>query len=141
MVNNVNNENERKLKDMLKDYSGLPEYSGMEALSVSTKSLFNDYPINIAATRGISDEISLLIANGADINTKGEHGYTPLHDAVEQGHMEVVKLLLTYGADKSIKNDDGTSPAGLAELLGETEIHRYLIGNQEPGKEDVALID
>ncbi|MCP3675940.1 MAG: ankyrin repeat domain-containing protein [Gammaproteobacteria bacterium] len=126
VVNNVNNQNGDKLDAILREYSELPEYSETAVPAVNTKSLFGDYPINIAATRGLISEISTLLDHGADVNAMGEHGYTPLHDAVEQGHIDAVKFLVEHGASVAIKNNDGDSPTELAKLLKESEIHRFL---------------
>jgi ankyrin repeat protein len=126
VVVNVTSESNDRLGELLVEYSGLPEYSEMGTPTVNTKSLFGDYPIHIAATRGMPDEITLLLENGADVNAKGEHGYTPLHDAVEQGHIEAVQLLLRHGATRSIRNDDGDTPIELAALLHEEAIRELL---------------
>jgi len=126
VVNSVSNQSTDKLEAILREYSGLPEYSEMDVPEVNTKSLFGDYPINIAATRGLISEVSTLLDSGADVNAKGEHGYTPLHDAVEQGHLDAVKFLVGHGASITIKNTDGDTPIELAKLLGENEIHRFL---------------
>ena len=111
---------------LLAEYSALPEYSGMECVDIESRSLFGDGPIHIAATRGDVNKIELWLKCGANINSKGEHGYTALHDAIEQGHKEAVIYLLKYGANPEILNDDGFSAAGLANLLGENEILRLL---------------
>lgn len=121
MVNDVSN-----LQSILKDYANLPEYSGLCEPTIHSKSLFGDYPINIASTRGIIDEIATLISHGADINAQGEHAYTPLHNAVEQGHIEAVKLLLSNNANVGLKTEDGNTPLELARLLDETEICHLL---------------
>lgn len=126
VVISVNNPSDKRLESILRDYAELPEYSEMPIPTVNTKSLFGDYPINIAATRGLIEEVSILLGSGADINAKGEHGYSPLHDAVEQGHIDVVKLLVDRGASIAIKNTDGDTPKELAKLLNETEIYRFL---------------
>lgn len=117
---------DKKLENILHEYSKLPEYSELSIPSVTSVSLFGDYPIHIAAIRGSIDEISTLLNNGAEIDAAGEHGYTALHDAVEQGHFKVVEFLLQRGASITIKNNDGVTPAGLAELLEEGEIYSRL---------------
>ena len=117
-MNNVNNQSSHALNEILKEYAGLPEYSGMSTPNVGTKSLFGDYPINIAATRGLMGEVATLLAHGANINAMGEHGYTPLHNAVEQNHIEIVRFLLKSGADATMSNDDGDTPVELAKLMG-----------------------
>ena len=45
------------------------------------------------------------LANGVDINTKGEYGYTALMGAVNKHHVEMVKYLVEQGADINVKND------------------------------------
>ncbi|MDO9049460.1 MAG: ankyrin repeat domain-containing protein [Methylobacter sp.] len=121
------NKSERtKLLAILKEYSAHPQYSGLELTDIYTKSLFGDYPINIAAILGRLEDIETLLNFGSDINSKGEHGYTPLHYAVEQGHMNVVKFLLEHGANKDITNDDGDTALALSVLLEEEEIMALL---------------
>lgn len=115
-----------ELQSLLYEYGQLPEYSGMTLVDLSQKSLFGDYPINIAATRGALKEVELLLMAGANVNTQGEHGYTPLHNAVEQGKIDVVKFLIKNNADLWVKNNQGDSPMELAEILGEWEIKKFL---------------
>lgn len=117
---------DKQLVEILRDYIELPTYSGFENISITTKGLFGDYPINIAAVRGRIDELTTLIANGADINTRGEHGYTPLHEAVEQEHIEAVLLLLKHKPNLNIKNNDGLTPIELAQLIKQEKIIELL---------------
>ncbi len=42
---------------------------------------------------------SLLVSNGADINSGNDSGSTPLIYATKNGDFEIVKLLLESGAD------------------------------------------
>lgn len=105
------------IDELFKDYQTLPEYSGLVLRDVNQKSLFNDYPINIAATRGSIEEMSLLLALGADVNASGEHGYLPIHNAVEQDKVEAIFWLMEHGAFINAKNDDGVTPKELAKIL------------------------
>ncbi len=127
VVGNVNKSDRTRLLAILKEYSTHPQYSGLELTDINTVSLFGDFPINIAAILGRVDDIETLLNFGADINSKGEHGYTPLHYAVEQGHLNVVKFLLENGANKDITNDDGDTALVLSLLLEEEEIMALLI--------------
>ncbi len=115
-----------KVEDVLTLYKDLPEYAGIELDGVKKMSLFGDYPINVAATRGSVREMSALFNVGADLNASGEHGYTPLHNAVEQSNVEAVKWLLENGADKGLCNSSGETPADLATILSENLIESIL---------------
>ncbi|MET7141277.1 ankyrin repeat domain-containing protein [Xanthomonas sp. PPL139] len=115
-----------KIEDVFSLYKDLPEYAGIDLDSVKRVSLFGDYPINVAATRGSVREMSALFISGADLNASGEHGYTPLHNAVEQGNIDAVRWLLENGADKSLLNSAGETPADLANILCETLIGSIL---------------
>lgn len=107
------------IDELFEDYRRLPEYSGLVLSDVNQKSLFNDYPINIAATRGSIEELSLLLDHGADINASGEHGYLPIHNAVEQNKVDAIFWLIKNGALIDAKNDDGLTSKELAKALGQ----------------------
>lgn len=116
----------QKMLNLFKAYNELPEYIGMKLSSIHQKSAFADYPIHVASVRGSIDELSLLLANGADINAVGEHGYTPLHNAVEQGLVDVVAFLLAQGADVLIENDHHLTAKALAKIIDNDEIYQKL---------------
>ena len=82
--------------------------------------------LHIAAVRGDLAAIAALLDAGADIRSRGEHGYSPLHEAVAQGHIEAVRLLLERGASVSATCDDGRTPIQSAQILKEHEIERVL---------------
>ena len=58
-------------------------------------------PLDYAATRGRKKIIELLIARGADVNTKIEvgdyKGHTPLDGAIQWNHPETADLLRKHG--------------------------------------------
>lgn len=114
------------LAELFADYQSLPEYSGRVLDGVGCKSLFGDKPINIAATRGAIEELTLLCENGANVDEPGEHGYRPLHNAVEQGKLDAVNWLLEHGANKGLANMRGETPFDLAVMLEEKEIAAVL---------------
>lgn len=107
---------------ILADYLELPEYSGMQVLNVKSLSSFGNRPLHIAAILGDTRAIKELVRFGADLNTKGEHGYSALHEAVEQRNFAATKLLLAMGADSALRTDDDCTAADIANNLKYDEI-------------------
>ena len=71
---------------------------------VNAKDKYGESPLLFAATFGHKEIAELLIANGADVNTKIDKiGMTPLHIATGQGYKEIVELLIAKGADVNAK--------------------------------------
>ena len=122
----MGNNDDKKMIPILNEYAELPEYSEMGIPTLNTKSLFGNYPINIAAARGLLNEVIIILSHGVDVNTAGEHNYTPLHNAIEQGHIEVVRYLLNHGANPFAKTDYGDTPAQLAKKLKEQKVFELL---------------
>ena len=70
-----------------------------------------------AAKAGDLNEISLLLAEGADFNGAGSFN-TPLHAAVTGKHHEILAILLDSSADVNLRNVKGLTPIQLAVQLG-----------------------
>jgi ankyrin repeat protein len=113
-----------ELEKFFDEIRDLPEYVGLgEAFAgPSTRGLFGDTPLHVAATRGDARIIALLLDAGAEIDARGEYGHTPLHEAVGQGHIEAAKLLLSRGADTGVRNDWGQTAKEKAQIGGKREI-------------------
>ena len=80
------------------------------------------------ATSGAHKEVAeLLIAEGADVNAKDEHGGTPLHQAASWKKKEMVELLIAEGADVNAKKDRGMTPLLYAIIGGDYGIVELLI--------------
>jgi len=71
-----------------------------------------------ACEKGNIEAVKQHLADGADVNVKGDGGRTPLHEAAIEGHTEVVELLIDKGADVNAMDDTGRTPLDYAE--GET---------------------
>jgi len=74
------------------------------------------------AVRGSSlGAVELLLANGADVNSKGgADDQTPLHDAVMFSHSnrrEIIELLCAMGADVDAKDRWGRTPVSYAGIF------------------------
>ncbi len=71
----------------------------------------------------------LLIAAGAEINRRCEHGRTALQMAAAWGHLEVVQLLIRHGADPTLRDDDGQTPSEIAarsKRVPEAQLERVI---------------
>ena len=75
------------------------------------------------------ETIQLLIARGAEINTKDKYGETPLHYATENNHREIAGLLISKGADINAQNNEGETPLHAATFWGYKGMIELLIGN------------
>ena len=68
---------------------------------VNAKGKYGRTPLHYAATRGLKKIIELLIARGADVNTKIEvgdyKGQTPLDGAIQWNRTETADLLRKHG--------------------------------------------
>lgn len=53
-------------------------------------------PLHFAAAKGHNEIVTLLLENGADVNSKNYCGQTALMQACRHGHWEVVQTLLLY---------------------------------------------
>lgn len=119
----------KTLADVLNKYRHLPEWLGEDEITPTSRSIFGNFPMNIAAATGDVEAMQLLMNNNALIDAPGQDGFTPLHDAVEQGQLEAVRFLLSMGADVDCENSDGMTPNDLAMLLSEEEIASILREN------------
>ena len=81
--------------------------------------------LRMAASCGEREIVELLIAAGADVNTKDKYHGTPLHSAAEVGCKEITELLIAAGADVNAKIQDSFSietPLDSAIKSNNTEI-------------------
>jgi hypothetical protein len=68
-----------------------------------------------AAAAGDLAQTTLLLDQGAAVNTRDALGRTPLLLAVAQNRLEVVRLLLARGADPNAADNAGVTPLQLAK--------------------------
>lgn len=71
-------------------------------------------PLMAAASFGRLETISLLIKQGASLNSKDKDGQTALMKAAAYNYPEAAQLLLQTGADYSISDNRGRTAASLA---------------------------
>ena len=72
---------------------------------VSVKDGFDRTPLHWAARNGRASTAEILVANGADVNSRDKTGCTPLwHAAYQAGNESIVQLLCENGADLKLQN-------------------------------------
>ena len=86
-----------------------------------------DQELLAAAEAGDVPQIRKLLAEGADMNTKGSQGETPLHLATEKGHVLAVEALLLVGAEKDARDVECWTPLHFAAFRGQESVARLLI--------------
>ena len=90
----------------------LLQYPEIEKDSCSS---INRTPLHLAAIRGNSALVRLLISAGADKNYKDFDENTPLHHSSEYGHFECIIFLIKEAfADPTLKNKFGYTPSDIA---------------------------
>lgn len=90
--------------------------------------------LQVAASAGAKENVRVLLAHGAKIDSRDGQARTPLHSAAgaEPGPnaLTIVRLLLDKGAAVNVKDNEGLTPLDLA-----------LKANESAEKKDPAVID
>jgi ankyrin repeat protein len=82
--------------------------------------------LHLAAMRGGTEILRILISLGSYVHATNNVGETPLHFAARNGHTGTTQMLINSGADVNAKNDinehEGYNPTALhLSLLFETD--------------------
>ena len=85
-------------------------------------------PLCVAAVKGHTEAVEVLLKRGADPNFQENNGWTALHYAVSKGHVPVVKALLRAGADPEIRESSshGMTASYVAALRGHPHLVQLL---------------
>ncbi|XP_012998583.2 ankyrin repeat domain-containing protein 35 isoform X1 [Cavia porcellus] len=75
-------------------------------------------PFHLAASKGLTECLSILLANGADINSMNEDGSTALHLATISCQPQCVKVLLQHGANEDAVDRENRTPLHWAASSG-----------------------
>ncbi|XP_065580502.1 uncharacterized protein LOC136040233 [Artemia franciscana] len=87
-------------------------------------------PLHVAAGKGYTEIINLLIARGAEVNAISTLGFTPLYLAAQYGHEEATKVLIEKNANIDDFDTLGRTPLHIAALAGHTNVVRVLLSNR-----------
>lgn len=69
--------------------------------------------LHLAASRGYSEIVKILIAEGVDLDVD-KSGHTALHLAASNGHEMIMQMLLTAGADIEARGEDDDTALHMA---------------------------
>lgn len=92
-------------------------------------------PLHVAALKGQSRILQILLDKGADVNGLDSTGRSPLHCAVEGMRMDTVQLLIDRGADVTILDSKGISVLSMAVEKGmEDAVVMFIDQGADPNK-------
>ncbi len=83
----------------------------------------------IAAGRGHTDAVKLLLDKGADVNAGDQWGQTALMIAAGTGRLEMVRLLLATGAEVNTQSKKGNTALMYAAGDGHSQVVQLLLEN------------
>lgn len=98
--------------------SGVVELLLSRGANPHAKDHMGDSVLMLAASKGNTRAIKLLLALDAAIDFRGNNNETPLIQAAFGGHAEAVVLLIERGADATLENVDGDDAKCAAAWAG-----------------------
>jgi len=85
-------------------------------------------PLQLAASLGLSQIVSVLLSNRAEVDSVlGDTGETALHLATAQAHQDTVRLLLEAGAGVDRQNKEGRTCLMYAARQGNTQLVKIFV--------------
>jgi len=84
-------------------------------------------PLHRAARNGDVNEISDLIAQGADVAAVVANNTSALYIAAQEGHAKAVETLIKYKANVNAQTADGSTALYIAAQEGKTEVVNVLV--------------
>ncbi len=107
------------------EFSAVKQLLDRDAALISIRDAKNLTPLHVAASRGQSDVVELLLKYGADINGPTMSGtWTPIVFASYRGHLDTVRILIENGANVQ---SDGGNPIHYAGQRKHKDICRLLV--------------
>ena len=94
--------------------------AGADAVDPASK--YGETALMLAAEKGMSAKVKLLLAAGANVAALDKRGRTALHAAAHAGSSECVALLLAAKADPKVKDKDKITACAAAKAKGFTEV-------------------
>ena len=85
------------------------------------------HTLHTAAGLGDVEELSRLLAAGADINATDDQGVNALQWAARAGQAEAARVLIAAGADPNVAHDGGATPLHFAAHNGGADVTHILL--------------
>jgi len=79
-------------------------------VNIEQRTRGGDTPLSLAASNDRINELRLLLANNAEVNSVDNKGRTPLYNTIFGDNIAIVKALIKAGADVNIANNVGWTP-------------------------------
>ena len=105
-------------------------FKGKISIDFSILQQHEETALHIAASKGFTDIVSLLIVRGSNLHHRNEHGSTPLVVAFFHNRIDVAIILIEAGTDVSIRTKVGEWLFSRFHCLYSTLFSRYLAGWQ-----------
>jgi len=84
--------------------------------------------LHVAAQRGATNAVRLLLECGLPVDSRDDYGFTPLHYAAkDSSHAQTLCALVTGGADVDAETADGFRPIDLSCLHNSMENTKFLV--------------
>ena len=96
---------------------------------LESKNAEGETALILAAWYGSPEIVTMLLENGASVNSQDNVGYTAVAKASSLGvgrHYEIVEILIQASANLNLKTKEGKSPFLLAILNGHIELGNAL---------------
>jgi ankyrin repeat protein len=84
-------------------------------------------PLHLAAHKGDVAALKRLLAAGADVNARGDHGRTPLHVATFARQRDAIRVLADARADLGLLENDRYDAVTIAAVADDEETLRLLL--------------
>ena len=75
------------------------------------------------------EDVTKMLANGQDVNTRNADGLTALHTACIDGKYKMCELLVTHKANINAADNEGWTPLHAAAGSGHLRIANFLVGH------------
>lgn len=95
--------------------------------------------LHVCCERGAMKCLTLLLENGASVDTPDKYRDTPLHIAASKNQVEVVEELLASGAALDILNKHGKTAEEWADFFGNTGCSNLIRQAGGRSEEEIAL--